>query len=351
MNPLPISVIIPTYNRATIVPRAVASALSQCIHGDEVIVVDDGSTDNTAQSLSPYEGRIRFLRLIHAGAGKARNVGVSEAQNPLIAFLDSDDEWIPGKLDLHRALMQARQDVVFSFSDLAVRDRQGREYRNYLIHWHQDSRTWDEILGPGVLFSSMAALPPNHNDFRVHTGDLYLLELLENYVSTCTLVVRRDAAGDAIHFAEDLPTYEDWECIGRLARVGPAAFLDCETVWQISGEGPRLTDANALLVASSRITVIERVWGRDPSFLERHGDLYQRTLDRVRLDYVKGLILEGRTQEARKQIALIRSTPPSVRLMARLPGSWARGLLHVRRSVRSTPPVPKQPWDKSSAEP
>src|SRR4051794_14485488 len=98
--PLSVSVVIPTYNRAHLVPRAVASALANVIAGDEVIVVDDGSTDGTETALAPYRERIRLVNGRHAGAGGARNLGVREARGDLVAFLDSDDEWMPGKLAL-----------------------------------------------------------------------------------------------------------------------------------------------------------------------------------------------------------------------------------------------------------
>lgn len=113
MQWLPISVVIPTYNRATLVRRAVQSALAAMRPEDEVIVVDDGSTDDTATVLAAYGNRIRFLRVARGGPGAARNHGVQTARHPLIAFLDSDDEWMSDKLTLQRAVMQARGEVVF----------------------------------------------------------------------------------------------------------------------------------------------------------------------------------------------------------------------------------------------
>ena len=66
-------------------------------------------------------------------------------------------------------------------------------------------------------------------------------ELEDNFVATFTWVVRKDLAGDAIHFSPDLPTCDDWECFGRVARCGPAAYLDTETAWQHGHSGPRIT--------------------------------------------------------------------------------------------------------------
>lgn len=334
VSSLTISVIIRTYNRSPMVSRAVQCALTSIREGDEIIVVDDDFTDDTETVLAAYRSKIRYLRLGHGGAGKARNRGIQQARNSLVAFLDSDDEWMPGKLDLQRAFMEAQKDVLFCFSDFAVRDWHGREFRRYLANWHQDQRSWDEILGPGTLYSSLAALPENRGDFSVYTGDLYDRELTANYVFTSTLVVRRQEAGDALHFAEDVPTHEDWECFGRLARVGPAAYMDCETTWQITPKGPRLTDANVQFSAFARIVIIERVWGKDDAFLEQNRELYQRTLDAVRLRHVKDLLSSGQTREARYQARLLDRSPLSVRLLAQMPGLLVRGLLRIRGLLR-----------------
>ncbi|HKQ75658.1 MAG TPA: glycosyltransferase family 2 protein, partial [Blastocatellia bacterium] len=91
MNELPVSVVIPTYNRAKHIVRSLRSVLAAIAPGDEVIVVDDGSTDNTREALEPYRDRIRYVMGPHRGAGAARNCGIAEARHPLVAFNDSDD--------------------------------------------------------------------------------------------------------------------------------------------------------------------------------------------------------------------------------------------------------------------
>lgn len=92
------SVIIPTYNRAGQIAAAVRSVLAQSEPPDEVIVVDDGSTDDTAAALAPFMDRIRYVRKPNGGASSARNLGVLTARGEWIAFLDSDDTWHPDKL-------------------------------------------------------------------------------------------------------------------------------------------------------------------------------------------------------------------------------------------------------------
>ncbi len=313
-----------------------SSALAQCVPGDEVIVVDDGSTDNTEGILAAYLDRLRFIKIPNSGAGVARNRGVRESKNDLVAFLDSDDEWMPGKLELQRNLMQARPDILFCFSDFAGRARDGREHRHYLARWHDDLRSWDEILGPGALYSSIASLPAGIDDFNFHVGDLYLLELTANYIFTGTLVVRRQEAQKSLHFGEGLPTYEDWECFGRLAKHGLGAYLDCETAWQISHDGWRLTDADVATNAGTRMILIKRVWGADPEFMDKHGDLYRKTTTEQRLLKIKGLISQGRTKEAGSELKEVESAPGLYRLLAALPGPFVRGLVGLRRKIKDT---------------
>ena len=331
MSWLPISVLIPTYNRAALVVRAVRSALAECGERDEVIVVDDGSTDGTEEALAPLRGRIAYVRVPKGGAGRARNRGVREARNPLVAFLDSDDEWMPGKLALQRSLMQARPDVLFCFSDFAVRDRRGREDHNYLARWHRDARTWDEILGSGVPFSAIAPLPNGQPEFLVHVGALYLSLMKAPYVFTSTLVVRREAAGEHLWFAEDLPTYEDWECFGRLAGAGPAAYLACETAWQYGHAGPRLTDAGTLETTTARIAMLMRVWGRDEAFLAKYRESFESTLMEERLKRVRELISSGRTRDAREELRFTYGGPLTYRILSSVPGPMVRGILAIRR--------------------
>lgn len=104
---LTISVIIPTYNRAREVGAAIDSALAQTRPALEIIVVDDGSTDETLDVLAPYGERIRVVRQDNQGVAAARNAGIAVARGDLLAFLDSDDVWLPRKLELQAARIDA----------------------------------------------------------------------------------------------------------------------------------------------------------------------------------------------------------------------------------------------------
>lgn len=335
MTSLGVSVIIPTRDRLALVRRAVDSALAAAGPEDEVIVVDDGSTDGTPAVLAVYHPQVRCVPSPHLGPGGARNRGIAEARRPLVAFLDSDDEWMADKLQLQRALMERRPDVLFCFTDFGHRSREGVVSHGCLASWHRDPRGWDAILGPGMRFSSFAALPPGRPDFSVHVGDLYPSAMLGDYVCTSTALVRRETAGDALRFAEDLLKYEDWDCFARLARAGPAAYLACDTQWNCDHAGPRLTRADDLYEETARVTVLERVWGADADFLRRHGERFRQTLAAHRRARARALIAAGRTAEARAELVLAGRASAQERLMASLPGALARTLVSARRRLVS----------------
>lgn len=108
-----VSVVIPTYNRARTIRKALDTALEQTYQNIEIIVVDDGSTDETENVLAFYEGRIRYFKQANQGASAARNRGIREARGKYIAFLDSDDQWLPNKLEKQIALLESQPDLSF----------------------------------------------------------------------------------------------------------------------------------------------------------------------------------------------------------------------------------------------
>jgi len=109
-----VSVIIPAFNAASFLPHAVASVERQGYHPLEIVVIDDGSTDNTAEVARSLPSVTCYLHQQNKGPSAARNLGLRQAQGEFIAFLDADDQWPPGKLDLQLGRLRAepRLDVV-----------------------------------------------------------------------------------------------------------------------------------------------------------------------------------------------------------------------------------------------
>ncbi len=327
----PVSVIIPTYNRAHLVPRAIRSAIAATVPQDEIIVVDDGSTDNTQEVLAVFGDRIRVIRTHNQGVGPARNVGLRAAQHSLVSFLDSDDEWTPDSLLLRRQLMAARPELVFCFSDFSNEDK-GVFTNNYLVNWHRDHRDWDDILAPGVPYSKFASLPSGRSDFRVHIGDLYYGLLNHCYVPAWTSLIRKELAGDDLYNGEDMPLCEEWIMYGRLAKRGPVAYLNCDTAINHGHTGPRVT-SNAGLIGfhTGHLMLAKKVWGQDPAFLAQHHDHFDRTVAAIHLRRARALIAAGRNVEARADIAAARERAPQLlRFLAAMPQIFVRMIMAAR---------------------
>ena len=183
-----ISVVIPTYNRAPLILRAVDSALGQRGVTTEVIVVDDGSTDDTEAVLKARnDARIRYVPVEHRGACAARNRGVREARGAWIAFLDSDDVWHEDKLETQlRQLRESGADVVACAMNHIETDTGER----FVV---PDRTTPDGILRAENL-------------------------LLRNLVSTQTLMGRSESIR-SVQFDESFPRMQDWDYVIRLTKA------------------------------------------------------------------------------------------------------------------------------------
>ena len=205
MPDLTVSIVIPTYNRAHLLERALSSAVSECKPGDEVIVVDDGSTDNTEAVIRAFSRYARYLIGEHRGAGAARNAGIRAAAGDLVAFLDSDDEWIPGKLSWQRTVLERFPNILFLFSDFGRITRTNERLSHELSTLLGDIWSWDDILGPGIASATIAGMPSSAPPFMLYVGRLYETLIRNWCVITPTVVVRRVEAGDALHFAETSP--------------------------------------------------------------------------------------------------------------------------------------------------
>jgi glycosyltransferase involved in cell wall biosynthesis len=201
MNPL-VSVIIPTFNRASVVTHAIDAVLKQTWRSTEVIVVDDGSTDQTSEVLKAYGNAIVYIRQDNAGPAAARNRGIRESKGDLIAFLDSDDVWLSTKLERQVALLQsAGPEVPCCLCNTLMRTPDGREESSFGI-------AWLGMREPEGLWLNPAAV------------------LATRFVLFCQAVlVRRRFLLECGGFDESLRLMEDHDLALRLALRGPWAFI------------------------------------------------------------------------------------------------------------------------------
>ncbi|HEY5957340.1 MAG TPA: glycosyltransferase family A protein, partial [Polyangiaceae bacterium] len=122
-----VTAVIPTYNRREYVQEAIDSIIAQTFRDYEIIVVDDGSTDGTREALpARYGERIRYLWQTNQGESAARNHALSLAMGQYIAFLDSDDLWLPDKLTKQVALLEQRQDIGAAFCQAWIINEHGQ---------------------------------------------------------------------------------------------------------------------------------------------------------------------------------------------------------------------------------
>lgn len=193
-----VSVILPTFNRALDLPRSIESVLNQTFQDFELIVVDDGSTDDTKDVIERINSKkIRYLRHDrNRGAAAARNTGLKLARGAFIAFQDSDDEWRDDKLEKH---MQA-------FS--AVPAMVGVVYSGF---WRIRGRKKVYLPASGV---------------EQKDGHIYAELLKGNFVTPQCATVRRDCFGKVGFFDERLPPLEDWDLFIRMSRLYEFKYIE-----------------------------------------------------------------------------------------------------------------------------
>lgn len=207
-----VSVVIPTYNRAGTILTAVESALAQGFRALEVVVVDDGSTDDTAERLAKvHDARLRCIRGRHAGVAAARNLGVREAGGELIAFLDSDDAWMPHKLEHEVAFLDAHPEADAVFSDLQKRD---------------GHRVVPSFMRETSVFAGLIAGRARPDGILLGQREMFLCLLEEVPIKPSALVVRRAAFLEAGGFDETWSSSEDWEFLLRFARARRFGYVD-----------------------------------------------------------------------------------------------------------------------------
>jgi len=188
-----ISVVIPSYNRSHCVCNAILSVMSQTFTDYEIIVVDDGSTDNTEEALQPYLLKIAHIFQKNKGVSAARNTGIRAAKGKWIAFLDSDDEWLPGKLAQQVKDVSQYPDAVLSCTNVSFEGKNGMVSIDFL---------------------------KTCRNFVSHQVEFIQEPLCKSYACTSTVLARRDAIFAAGLFDEELSIYEDIDLFFRLSLLG-----------------------------------------------------------------------------------------------------------------------------------
>lgn len=207
-----VSAVVPTYNRGRAVCEAVESVLAQTLPALEVIVVDDGSNDDTVERIgSIRDHRVRLIRQANAGAAAARNRGVAEARGEIISFLDSDDLWLPTKLAMEQVFFSDHPEVPAVFGDAEVRLRDGRVTASHVKQSPGISRFASRLLkAPGVMTQR----------------EMLLVLLAGQPIAPSAFSIRKSVFQQLGGFDQAwVPAAEDWDCWLRYSRSHPIGYL------------------------------------------------------------------------------------------------------------------------------
>lgn len=295
-RPPRVSVVLPTFDRAAVLERSAASVLGQSFRDLELLIVDDGSRDATpavTEQLRRRDLRVRVLRQPNRGPAAARNHGLAVARGELVAFQDSDDEWLPGHLAGHVAALDADPGAGLVYS--LMRRRRGDEER----------------LIPDPATPQLG-------------GDLSRVLLRRNLPGTPTVVARRQVLLDAGPMDEGLPQLEDWELWIRVAQRTRFAFRPEVTVASAYQPDSLSLDREAYIDALEAI-------------LRKHADAFEAApevlawhADRIGVHrLLAGRPREGRDwslrafqADHRRWMALLRGSMPMAvaRRLQRVPG-------------------------------
>jgi glycosyltransferase involved in cell wall biosynthesis len=194
MNPL-VSIIIPAYNKADLTLRTVDSVLRQTYQPLEILVVDDGSQDNTRQKLERYPG-IRYFYKENGGACSARNFGIKQSRGEFLGFLDCDDLYYEEKVAKSVAFLQANPDVGFVHTAASFIDRADHVVDEYS---HPQSKKGGHITSRLIL---------------------------GNFICNSTAIIRRDILNEAGFFDESIFMPADWDLWLRLSEKARVGYLD-----------------------------------------------------------------------------------------------------------------------------
>jgi glycosyltransferase involved in cell wall biosynthesis len=259
-----ISVIIPTCNRANFLDECIRSILSQSTSPQEIIVIDDGSTDNTQEILDRFEPYLKIIRQENKGVSAARNQGILAAQNDWLAFLDSDDLWLPQKLERQCELLSRQKEYRICYTD---------------EEWRKDGRWMNQ-----------------GKRHKKYSGWIYQKCLPLCIISPSSAVIHESVFETVGLFDERFPACEDYDLWLRISSHFPIYFLDEKLIVKRAGQWPQLSKQHSL--DKYRILALEK------SLKDGHLSADQSRAARMMLSrkcdiYAKGCLKRGKTSEAR----------------------------------------------------
>jgi glycosyltransferase involved in cell wall biosynthesis len=340
-----VSVVIPTYNRAHWLRYAICSALQQSHRPLEILVVDDGSTDDTGELCAGFGPSVRYIPQENGGCAVARNRGLREARGEYVAFLDSDDVWEPNKLEIHLAVHNALPEVGWSTSDCQVVDVEGRPlpppqgFARAFPVFRAVGLTPERFFARTMTHTTIVAAGGNRS---VYAGDAFELLFEGNFATPqCTMLERRlcERVGG---FDAAMRVASDTEYFHRVAALSPLAVIHEPLVrWRAGLEDHLVSPRNILpLIRNALVSVDRAVTLRRPltaAVAQTHARGRRRLL--LRLAYAH--LSELERASARQAVLAAwrageRPSPRSLAIFAAslLPPRALRALHTLKRMIR-----------------
>ncbi len=287
-----VSVIIPCYNASLSIQRCLDSVLSQSFAAHEVIVIDDGSEDASAQIINNYGKPVRYIRQENKGQGAARNAGLLAATGDYIAFLDSDDYWQPGFLSACVQFLDEHDEVIAVNTAQEVRIQgQFKEYRPFCVNEKS-------ITGPLIL----------ENFFEFWST--------HNHIMTGSALIRSSVIKMAGVQCDDLRVSQDLEYWGYLATFGKWAFIP-DPLFVTDGLNTAISMGwkKKYHIRRKRCPTVEQ-WQRRilPRLTEKDLPGFERRRGVTACGFAYNMILGGRDEEALHTVLTYQRTFPSHKL-------------------------------------
>lgn len=203
---LQISAVIPTYNNAAFIKDAVLSILHQTVPAAEIIIVDDGSTDNTQQIIQQLDGNIHYIRQQNRGPSAARNVGIKAAKGEWIAFLDADDQWTKDKLEKQIQALHNSPELKLIAGDMSEINIDNQVLEASVLNKHHFLDKFSALNGQPI-------------------PDAFIELLRKNFIPTGTVLIKKDILLEAGLFNDSIRYGEDLELWAKVASQHPITCL------------------------------------------------------------------------------------------------------------------------------
>ena len=253
--------IIPTYNRAKLLQEAVASALAQTSPVHEIVIVDDGSTDDTAKVVSSMPPPVRYIYQKNSGLSAARNRGANNATGEYLAFLDSDDLWEPGKLEIQLDVLQSCNDIRWCVTNCVIIDLDGTVSK----HRQEFEGLFPMFTEIGIsahtfFARSLKKVTVEVGGKAIHAfvGDMFGPLFLGNFCSPVSLLIHRELWDRMVGFDELFQVAEETEFFHRLAGMEPGAIVMTPLIRVRLGHESIISSKNTIRLTQNALISIDR---------------------------------------------------------------------------------------------